>query len=65
MEDQLHLRKASLAVDRDEQADSVATRPTTPLPPALPPRPDRRSLLLVYIHGFKGNETSFRDFPAV
>jgi hypothetical protein len=24
----------------------------------------RRRLLLVYIHGFMGNETSFRSFPA-
>lgn len=40
-------------------------RPTTPVPPALPPRPDKRALLLVYIHGFKGNETSFKEFPTV
>jgi len=65
MEDQMNPSKASPAVSRGEQADNVATRPTTPLPPALPPRPDRRSLLLIYIHGFKGNETSFRHFPAV
>lgn len=25
---------------------------------------DRRKLLLVYIHGFMGNETSFQSFPA-
>lgn len=24
----------------------------------------RRRLLLVYVHGFMGNETSFRSFPA-
>lgn len=24
----------------------------------------RRKLLLIYIHGFNGNETSFRSFPA-
>jgi hypothetical protein len=26
--------------------------------------PRRRTLLLIYIHGFLGNETSFRSFPA-
>lgn len=26
--------------------------------------PSRRTLLLVYIHGFMGNETSFKSFPA-
>ncbi|KAL8683081.1 MAG: hypothetical protein Q9186_000895 [Xanthomendoza sp. 1 TL-2023] len=38
--------------------------------PALPPRqasvaasPRKRKLLLVYIHGFTGNETSFQAFP--
>ena len=40
-------------------------RLTTPVPPALPPRSDKRALLLVYIHGFKGNETSFKEFPTV
>src|SRR5277367_1266955 len=40
-------------------------RSTTPTPPALPPRPDKRALLLIYIHGFKGNETSFIEFPTV
>ena len=40
-------------------------RSTTPIPPALPPRPDKRALLLIYIHGFKGNETSFIEFPTV
>jgi hypothetical protein len=24
---------------------------------------DRRSLLLVFIHGFKGSDTTFRGFP--
>jgi len=27
-------------------------------------RHDRRTLLLIYIHGFMGNETSFQSFPA-
>jgi len=38
-------------------------------PEALKPPPDsiprgKRKLLLVYIHGFMGNETSFQSFPA-
>jgi len=41
------------------------SRSATPIPPALPPRADKRILLLVYIHGFKGNETSFRELPMV
>ena len=40
-------------------------RSTTPIPVALPPRPDKRALLLIYIHGFKGSETSFKEFPTV
>lgn len=28
------------------------------------PQNERRKLLLIYIHGFMGNETSFRSFPA-
>jgi hypothetical protein len=40
-------------------------RSTTPIPPVLPPRPVKRGLLLVYVHGFKGNETSFKEFPTV
>lgn len=35
---------------------------------SLVPEPDeqngRRTLLLIYIHGFMGDETSFRSFPA-
>ncbi|TKA30965.1 hypothetical protein B0A50_01933 [Salinomyces thailandicus] len=31
---------------------------------ATTPYPTRRRLLLIYIHGFMGNETSFRSFPA-
>lgn len=29
-----------------------------------PPEDTRRRLLLVYVHGFMGNETSFQSFPA-
>ncbi|CZT16591.1 uncharacterized protein RCC_02425 [Ramularia collo-cygni] len=34
------------------------------LVPAVGEQSERRKLLLVYIHGFMGNETSFRSFPA-
>lgn len=34
------------------------------LVPAKGEQSERRKLLLVYIHGFMGNETSFRSFPA-
>lgn len=34
------------------------------LSPALGEQHERRKLMLVYIHGFMGNETSFRSFPA-
>ncbi|TID24375.1 40S ribosomal protein [Venturia nashicola] len=37
---------------------------TQSLVPVEGERYDRRTLLLVYIHGFMGNETSFQSFPA-
>ncbi|KAF1948965.1 hypothetical protein CC80DRAFT_430206 [Byssothecium circinans] len=37
---------------------------TQSLVPENTDREGRRRLLLVYIHGFQGNETSFRSFPA-
>ncbi|KAF2635748.1 hypothetical protein P280DRAFT_493551 [Massarina eburnea CBS 473.64] len=37
---------------------------TQSLVPESADREGRRRLLLVYIHGFQGNETSFRSFPA-
>ena len=37
---------------------------THSLVPSESGRDGRRTLLLVYIHGFMGNETSFRSFPA-
>jgi hypothetical protein len=50
---------------QDMETPTPEPRSTTPIPPALPPRSDKRALLLVYIHGFKGDETSFKDFPTV
>ncbi|KIW52064.1 hypothetical protein PV05_07735 [Exophiala xenobiotica] len=37
---------------------------TQSLRPAEPAGNDRRTLLIVYIHGFLGDETSFKSFPA-
>ncbi len=37
---------------------------TQSLVPAESARDGRRILLLIYIHGFLGNETSFQSFPA-
>jgi hypothetical protein len=34
------------------------------LVPTEAPGDHRRTLLLIYIHGFMGNETSFKSFPA-
>lgn len=34
------------------------------VPDATAENSGRRKLLLVYIHGFMGNETSFQSFPA-
>lgn len=45
--------------DNDPRSSS-----TQSLVPVEGERHDRRTLLLVYIHGFMGNETSFQSFPA-
>lgn len=37
---------------------------TQSLTPSLHDQDERRILLVVYIHGFMGNNTSFRSFPA-
>jgi hypothetical protein len=37
---------------------------THSLVPSESGRDGRRTLLLIYIHGFLGNETSFQSFPA-
>lgn len=39
---------------------SSSTQSLVPAQPA----PEKRTLILVYIHGFLGNETSFKSFPA-
>ncbi|KAI1424371.1 hypothetical protein F5Y12DRAFT_785361 [Xylaria sp. FL1777] len=42
------------------------TSSTQSLTPSLPPYEEieRRKLLVIYIHGFMGNDTSFQSFPA-
>ncbi|KAI1746292.1 hypothetical protein F4680DRAFT_455465 [Xylaria scruposa] len=42
------------------------TSSTQSLTPSLPPyeEVERRKLLVIYIHGFMGNDTSFQSFPA-
>lgn len=44
---------------RDPRSSSTAS-----LVPSESGRDGRRTLLLIYIHGFNGNETSFQSFPA-
>lgn len=45
-------------------ANDPRSSSTQSLVPAEGERHNRRTLLLVYIHGFMGNETSFQSFPA-
>jgi acetyl esterase/lipase len=40
------------------------TSSTQSLAASLAPDEQRRTLLLIYIHGFMGNDSSFRSFPA-
>lgn len=44
--------------------DDPRSSSTQSLQPTESPGPNRRKLLLVYIHGFMGTETSFKSFPA-
>lgn len=44
--------------------DDPRSSSTQSLQPAEPARPGQRKLLIVYIHGFMGTETSFKSFPA-
>ncbi|KAK3398974.1 hypothetical protein B0T20DRAFT_186839 [Sordaria brevicollis] len=47
---------------RTSSAQSLA--PSTPTDQAGGYRDSRRTLLVIYIHGFMGNDSSFRSFPA-
>lgn len=49
---------------RDIGLNDPRSSSTQSLRPGEAPGPNRRTLLIVYIHGFMGNETSFRSFPA-
>lgn len=44
--------------------DDPRSSSTQSLRPTESAGPDRRTLLIVYIHGFMGTETSFKSFPA-
>ncbi|KAB5575853.1 hypothetical protein GE09DRAFT_1169675 [Coniochaeta sp. 2T2.1] len=46
------------------QSRDPRTSSTQSLVPSLNPDEQRRTLLIVYIHGFMGNDSSFRSFPA-
>lgn len=46
-------------LERDPRPSSMHS-----LVPEEPARDGKRTLLLIYIHGFMGNETSFQSFPA-
>lgn len=46
------------------QSGDPRSSSTQSLVPDEAERNGRRTLLLVYIHGFMGNETSFQSFPA-
>jgi len=49
---------------RSNDPRSSSTHSIVPAESARFGRDGRRTLLLVYIHGFMGNETSFQSFPA-
>ena len=48
----------------DNDPRSSSTHSLVPSESARYGRDGRRTLLLIYIHGFMGNETSFQSFPA-
>ena len=50
--------------ERHWRSQDPRTSSTQSLVPLESERGGRRKLLLIYIHGFMGNETSFRSFPA-
>jgi hypothetical protein len=49
---------------RSNDPRSSSTHSLVPSESGRDGRDGRRTLLLVYIHGFMGNETSFQSFPA-
>ncbi|KAK5136399.1 hypothetical protein LTR08_003525 [Meristemomyces frigidus] len=54
------MSKSDPWMGRDQRSDSMESL----LPSDTNQQNERRRLLLIYIHGFMGNETSFRSFPA-
>ncbi|KAK4219343.1 hypothetical protein QBC37DRAFT_272716 [Rhypophila decipiens] len=46
------------------KSNDPRTSSTQSLAPSLASQEQRRTLLVIYIHGFMGNDSSFRSFPA-
>lgn len=55
--------RSELSVPGDLARDPRSSS-TQSLVPSLASHESRRTLLLIYIHGFNGNDQSFRSFPA-
>jgi len=56
--------KRSELISNQWRSNDPRSSSTHSLVPSESGRDGRRTLLLVYIHGFMGNETSFQSFPA-
>jgi hypothetical protein len=56
--------KRSKLISEQWRSNDPRSSSTHSLVPSESGRDGRRTLLLVYIHGFMGNETSFQSFPA-
>lgn len=56
--------KRSQLISEQWRSNDPRSSSTHSLVPSESGRDGRRTLLLVYIHGFMGNETSFQSFPA-
>ncbi|ESZ93013.1 hypothetical protein SBOR_6584 [Sclerotinia borealis F-4128] len=56
--------KRSELISEQWRSNDPRSSSTHSLVPSESDRDGRRKLLLVYIHGFMGNETSFQSFPA-
>src|ERR1700761_3655241 len=55
---------ANSNLDTANDPRTSSTQSLVPLNEEPESRLGRRKLLLIYIHGFKGTETSFQSFPA-
>jgi hypothetical protein len=57
-------QRRSELISKQWRSHDPRSSSTHSLVPSEAGRDGRRTLLLVYIHGFMGNETSFQSFPA-